>query len=107
VVRRADAPGGASRGAVLLQTLPAGVLAPHASSATAQLRRLGAGRNACRDGDTESESENPVMTDPDDDPIEEILARSRDRAERFQAWLEQLRAGDPTFAEVLGAVPGT
>jgi hypothetical protein len=58
-------------------------------------RRLAARRNACRDGDSDSESENPGMTDPDDDPIEEILARSRDRAERIQAWLEQLRAGDP------------
>jgi hypothetical protein len=28
------------------------------------------------------------MTDLDDDPIEEILARSRDRAARLQAWFE-------------------
>jgi hypothetical protein len=39
------------------------------------------------------------MVDPDDDPIEEILARSRERAVCFQAWLDHLRAGDPGFAE--------
>jgi hypothetical protein len=45
------------------------------------------------------------MTDPDDDPVEEILARSRDRAERFGAWPEQLRVGDPTFAEASALYP--
>ncbi len=39
------------------------------------------------------------MTDPDDDPIKEILARSRDRNARFEAWLDHLRAGDPVFAQ--------
>ena len=35
----------------------------------------------------------------EDDPIEEILARTRDRDARFQAWLDHLRASDPVFAE--------
>jgi hypothetical protein len=33
--------------------------------------------------------------DPRDEPIEHVLARGRERAQRFHAWLEQLRSGDP------------
>jgi hypothetical protein len=36
------------------------------------------------------------MIGPDDDPIDEILARLRDRAERLKRWLDQLRCGDPS-----------
>jgi len=42
------------------------------------------------------------MIDPRDepeDPLDEMLARSRDRAARYGAWLAQLRAGDPAFAD--------
>jgi hypothetical protein len=35
----------------------------------------------------------------DDEPLEDLLARSRDHAQQFNMWLEQLRAGDPAFAE--------
>jgi hypothetical protein len=35
----------------------------------------------------------------DDDPIEDLITRSRERAHHFRAWLEQLRAGDPAFAD--------
>lgn len=45
------------------------------------------------------------MIDPDDDPIGEILARSRERAERFGRSLDQLRSGDPAFAEASGSYP--
>ena len=33
----------------------------------------------------------------DDEPLEDLLARSRDRAQQFNVWLDQLRAGDPAF----------
>ena len=36
----------------------------------------------------------------DDEPLEDLLACSRDRAQRFSVWLDQLRAGDPAFAEI-------
>jgi hypothetical protein len=36
----------------------------------------------------------------DDEPLEELLACPRDRAQQFNVWLDQLRAGDPAFAEV-------
>ena len=45
------------------------------------------------------------MVDPNDDPVDEILARSRDRAERYAAWLAHLRAGDPAFAEASALYP--
>ena len=35
----------------------------------------------------------------DDEPGEDLLVRSRDRAQQFNVWLDQLRAGDPAFAE--------
>ena len=35
----------------------------------------------------------------DDEPLEDLLARSRDRAQQFNVWLDQLRACDPAFAE--------
>jgi hypothetical protein len=35
----------------------------------------------------------------DDELIEDLLSRSRDREQRFNVWLDQLRAGDPAFAE--------
>lgn len=35
----------------------------------------------------------------DDELIEDLLSRSRDRELQFHAWLEDLRAGDPAFAE--------
>lgn len=38
------------------------------------------------------------MTDvPDDDPIEDVLARARDRSKRYTVWLDQLHAGDPSL----------
>ena len=43
--------------------------------------------------------------DGEEEPLEQTLAYARDRAERFQAWLEQLRAGDPVFAEASGLHP--
>jgi hypothetical protein len=45
------------------------------------------------------------MVDPDDDPIEDVLARSRDRSERFKVWLEHLRSGDPAFSEASALYP--
>jgi hypothetical protein len=45
------------------------------------------------------------MTDPDDDPLEDARERDRDRAERYGAWLEHLRAGDPAFAEASALYP--
>jgi hypothetical protein len=45
------------------------------------------------------------MADPDDDPLEEMFARARDRAERFQLWLEQLPSGDPGFAAASALYP--
>jgi hypothetical protein len=45
------------------------------------------------------------MVDPDDDLIEEILACSRDRAQRFERWLEHLRSDDPGFAEASALYP--
>src|SRR5437899_12681268 len=45
------------------------------------------------------------MADPDDDPLEEIFARARDRVDRFQLWLERLRSGDPAFAEASALYP--
>ena len=44
-------------------------------------------------------TEGVARVDADGDLMEEILARSRDRAQRFERWIEQLRAGDPVFAE--------
>jgi hypothetical protein len=41
------------------------------------------------------------MIDPDSDPIEEILARSR-CAERCELRLDHLRSGDLAFAEASG-----
>jgi hypothetical protein len=35
----------------------------------------------------------------DDQPLEDLLARSRDHAQQFNLWLDQLRADDPAFAE--------
>jgi len=45
------------------------------------------------------------LTDDAQDPTEHSLARSRDRIAGFQAWLEQLRAGDPAFAEASALRP--
>jgi hypothetical protein len=45
------------------------------------------------------------MADPDDDPVDEILARSRDRAERYAIWLTHLRSGDPAFGEASALYP--
>ena len=41
----------------------------------------------------------------EEEPLEQTLADARDRAERFEAWLEQLRAGDPAFAEASSLYP--
>jgi hypothetical protein len=41
----------------------------------------------------------------DDEPLEDLLARSRDRAQQFDSWLDQLRAGDPAFAEASALYP--
>jgi hypothetical protein len=35
----------------------------------------------------------------DNEPLEDLLASSPDRARQFNVWLEQLRAGNPAFAE--------
>ena len=35
----------------------------------------------------------------DEGPLEDLLARSRDRAQQFNVWLDQLGAYDPAFAE--------
>ena len=45
------------------------------------------------------------MADPDDDPLEDALARARDRAERYGVWLEHRRGGDPAFAEASALYP--
>ena len=45
------------------------------------------------------------MADPEDDPLEDALARARDRAERYGVWLEHLRGGDPAFAEASALYP--
>ena len=45
------------------------------------------------------------MVDPDDDPLEDVLARARDRAARYAVWLEHLRSGDPAFAEASALYP--
>jgi hypothetical protein len=45
------------------------------------------------------------MSVPDDDPIEDVLARSRDRATRFSQYLAHLRAGDPRFADASALYP--
>ena len=45
------------------------------------------------------------MVDPNDDPVDEILARSRDRAERYAGWLAHLRAGDPAVSEASALYP--
>lgn len=45
------------------------------------------------------------MADPDGDPLEDALARARDRAGRYSVWLEHLRGGDPAFAEALALYP--
>jgi hypothetical protein len=47
-----------------------------------------------------------ARVDADGDLVEEILGRSRDRAQGFDGWLEQLRSGDPVFAETSGLYPG-
>lgn len=44
------------------------------------------------------------MTHAEQDPIVETFARMRERADRF-AWLEDLRSGDPAFAEVSALYP--
>jgi hypothetical protein len=35
----------------------------------------------------------------DDEPLEDLLARSRDHAQEFNLWLDQLRTGDSAFTE--------
>jgi hypothetical protein len=35
----------------------------------------------------------------DDEPLKDLLARSRDRAQQFNVWLDQLRAGNPALTE--------
>jgi hypothetical protein len=35
----------------------------------------------------------------DDEPLKDLLARSRDQTQQFNVWLDQHRAGDPAFAE--------
>ena len=45
------------------------------------------------------------MTDAHDDPLEDAGERDRDRAERYSAWLEHLRAGDSVFAEAWALYP--
>ena len=35
----------------------------------------------------------------DDESLEDLVARSRDRARQFNVWLDQLSAGDHAFAE--------
>jgi hypothetical protein len=36
---------------------------------------------------------------PDDDPIEDVLARARGCSRRYAVWLDPLREGDTAFAE--------
>lgn len=45
------------------------------------------------------------MTDPDDEPFDDVLARARDRAARYATWLAHLRSGDPRFAEASALQP--
>jgi hypothetical protein len=45
------------------------------------------------------------MGDPDDEALEDALARARDRAERYGVWLEHLRGGGPAFAEASALYP--
>ena len=45
------------------------------------------------------------MLDADDDPLEEVFARARDRAERFELSLGHLRSGGPAFAEASALYP--
>ena len=45
------------------------------------------------------------MGDPDDEALEDALARARDRTERYGVWLEHLRGGDPAFAEASALYP--
>jgi hypothetical protein len=45
------------------------------------------------------------MPEPDDDPIDDILVRSREQAARYAEFLDQLRAGDPAFAEASALHP--
>lgn len=45
------------------------------------------------------------MAHADNDPPDETFARLRERANRFGAWLEQLRSGDPAFAEASALYP--
>ena len=44
------------------------------------------------------------MADPDD-PLEDALARARDRAQRYSVWLEHLRGGDRAVAEASALYP--
>jgi hypothetical protein len=41
----------------------------------------------------------------DDEPLEDLLAQSRYHAQQFNIWLDQLRAGDPAFAEASPLYP--
>lgn len=43
--------------------------------------------------------------DEPDDGLDEILARSRDRTVRYDAWLAHLRAAEPTFTEASAVYP--
>ena len=45
------------------------------------------------------------MGDPDDEALEDALARARDRTERYGVWLEHLRGGHPAFAEASALYP--
>ena len=45
------------------------------------------------------------MQPHDDQPLEDLLAHSRARTEQFNSWLDQLRAGDPVFAEASPLYP--
>jgi hypothetical protein len=46
-----------------------------------------------------------TMAHADDDPLDETFARMRDRADRFDAWLEHLRSGEPMFAAASALFP--
>jgi len=45
------------------------------------------------------------MSHTDQDPLKEMFARARDRAERLNLWLEHLRSADPAFAEASALSP--
>lgn len=45
------------------------------------------------------------MPPHDDQPLDGLLAYSRARVEQFNIWLDQLRAGDPAFAEASPLYP--